>query len=150
MTTRPLYGDEKSAVLKALRNSHIADEELITCAIEQCRFISFEHTLPPLHRGARPTVAYFALRNRASGITLGRKVYIRQNLFDHQGKLPLYLVTHEVAHVVQFLRDGTLPFLTRYLGEYFTGRLRGLRDRDAYLAISYEREARRVETFLDL
>lgn len=145
---RALFPEEKSAATRALLSSSIAEEAICRRAISECRLVPFDRFLPPLLRGVRPTIAYFALRRRASGITLGRQIYIRRNLFDRDGELPLYLVVHEVAHVVQFLRDGTLPFLSRYVGEYFAGRFRGLRDREAYLAISYEREARRVESHL--
>ncbi len=146
--SRPLSQEERRPVLQALLQSRIADEAICHRALESARFFPFVHRLPPLFCGVRPFIAYFALRRRASGITLGSNIYVRHSLFGRQGQLPLYFVTHEVAHVVQFLRDGTYPFLTRYLGEYGWMRLRGIDDRSAYLAISYEREARRVETFL--
>lgn len=149
MKPRGLRSDEKGPVLRALLDSGIASPAVCHTAVDICRFIPFDHFLPPVTDGLRPLIAYFALRRRASGITLGDHVYVRRNLFDRRGKLPLFLVTHEVAHVVQFIRDGTAPFLTRYLGEYAFHRLRGIDDRRAYLAISYEREARRVESFLD-
>lgn len=149
MNGRPLRDDEKRRVLDALADSAIASRSVCRKAVNSCRFISFGHSLPPVGAGIRPVIAFFALRRRASGITLGTRVYIRRHLFGRTGDLPLVLVTHEVAHVVQFLRDGTVPFLLRYLGEYLAGRLRGMGDRDAYLNISYEREARRVERFLD-
>ncbi len=148
MRARGLRPDEKDPVLRALLDSGIAAPALCHTAVDVCQIIPFQHSLPPLVDGVRPLIAYFALRRRASGITLGQRVYVRRNLFDRRGKLPLFLVTHEVAHVVQFLRDGTLPFLSRYLGEYFLSRLQGIDDRRAYLSISYEREARRVESCL--
>ncbi len=149
MNERPLRDDEKRRVLHALTESNIAPQPVCEEAVETCRFIPFHSLLPPVGAGIRPVIAFFALRRRASGITLGRKVYIRRHLFGRSGDLPLVLVTHEVAHVVQFLRDGTLPFLTRYLGEYLAARINGMSDREAYLRISYEQEARRVEQFLD-
>lgn len=149
MTSRPLCDDEKSAVLSALTDSDIAPPSICRRAVDTCRFIPFTHFFPPAHRGLRPLIAFFALRERASGIALGCKVYVRKNLFSQGGQLPMELVAHEVAHVVQWLRDGTAPFLLRYLGEYLLARLRGLGKREAYLSISYEEEARRVETFLD-
>lgn len=148
MKSRGLCPDEKEPVLQALLDSDIAPSSICRQAVESCQFVPFDHFLPPLTRGIRPLIAYFALRRRASGIALGDTVYIRSNLFDRRGRLPLYLVCHEVAHVVQFLRDGTIAFLARYLGEYILSRLRGIDDRRAYLALSYEKEARRVESFL--
>ena len=89
-------------------------------------------------------VAYFALRSRASGITLGDDVFVRSEFFDHEDTIPMRLLAHEVAHVAQFERDGFLGFLMRYVWDYAKGIARGLGDRRAYLEISYEREARRV------
>lgn len=148
MKGRPLRDNEKQRVLYALDKSDIAPRSIYEKAVEACRFIPFRRLVPPVTRGIRPLIAFFALRRRASGITLGTRVYIRRNLFGRNGNLPMVLVTHEVAHVVQYLRDGTVPYLTRYLGEYFAGRLAGMSDREAYLRISYEREARQVERML--
>jgi hypothetical protein len=53
----------------------------------------------------------------------------------------LALAAHEVAHVLQYRRDGILRLLARYVWEYLRGRLRGLSHDAAYRAISYEREA---------
>ncbi|MFK7990212.1 MAG: hypothetical protein AB8I08_29600 [Sandaracinaceae bacterium] len=88
-------------------------------------------------------IAYAALRQRASGIALGRHVFIRPTMRS-AGCLPLWLVVHEVTHVTQTFRDGLAAFLVRYGREYAAGRLKGLGDHGAYLAISYEIEARRV------
>ena len=90
------------------------------------------------------SVAYAALKTRASGITLGNRVFIRREYFSDRGDIPLDLLAHEVAHVVQFMRDGTLPFLLRYVRDYVVGLSRGLGDRTAYLSIPYEVEARQV------
>lgn len=54
------------------------------------------------------------------------------------------LIAHELTHVRQYAEHGTWRFRWRYLREYLAGRLRGLGHRAAYLAISYEREARAV------
>ena len=148
MITRSLSRDEASSVLQALVESKIAPRPLCERAVEASLLIPFHHTLPPVGRGVRPLIAYFALRSRASGITLGRQIYIRRQFFAQIGGVPLFLIAHEVAHVVQFMRDGTLAFLIDYVGQYLKNRLQGMPDRQAYLAISHEVEARRVETFL--
>ncbi len=145
---RALRSEEKPLVFNALLESGIAPEPVCHEAVETSRLIALKPSLLRLTRGIRPLVAYFALRRRASGITLGRQVYVRHNLFAKNGDIPLFLLTHEVAHVVQFIRDGTTPFLVRYLGEYAARRLQGLSDRHAYLAISYEEEARHAEACL--
>lgn len=55
-----------------------------------------------------------------------------------------YLLEHEFEHVRQWRRFGPLGFLTRYLRDYFLGRLRGCSHHDAYLSIRFEQEARAV------
>lgn len=94
-------------------------------------------------------IAYAALKTRASAITLGSKVFIRREFFDDDGQVPLDLVAHEVAHVVQFARDGLLRFFYYYLRDYMGGLFRGLGDSAAYRAIPYEVEARRVAAALN-
>lgn len=51
------------------------------------------------------------------------------------------LLQHERIHLRQQLETGILPFYIWYLMEYFLGRLRGQKHMQAYLAISFEREA---------
>ncbi len=144
MDTRKLTREERASALDALRRCGIADDAVFQRAVDECVLVP---TLPKLSRvrGPRSAIAHAALAARASGITLGRKIYIRSELFGAEGELERWLVVHEVAHVVQYLRDGHLSFLTRYLAEYAAGMARGLKDYDAYLAISYEVEARRVD-----
>jgi hypothetical protein len=127
--------------------SGIADEQLYLNALDHCRLIERRPALAEI-RGARSVIAYVALRTRASGITLGDRVFIRSDCFRDHGRPPLDLIAHEVAHVVQFRRDGAAAFLTRYLLDYAKNLARGMADRDAYLAIPYEVEARGVEAAL--
>jgi hypothetical protein len=51
------------------------------------------------------------------------------------------LLAHELTHVRQYRRYGMAAFLGRYLGEYLGRRFAGLSHREAYLAISFERDA---------
>ncbi len=148
MNPRGLTGPERELTLSPLLQSGVGDEALCRRAVAECLLISFQHRLPPVFQGIRPLIAYGALNSTARGITLGRRIYIRHDAFDTTGGLPPYLLVHELAHVVQFLRDGTPRFLTRYLTEYFAGIPRYGSTREAYLNISYEIEARQVETFL--
>jgi len=58
----------------------------------------------------------------------------------------LALLAHELAHVEQYRRCGIARFLTLYFRDYVGARLRGRGHREAYAAISFEREARARET----
>lgn len=146
--TRKLTDIERRWALRALLAHEVASTALCHLAVARAEIVS---TLPnpyALH-GPRALIAHIALHQRASGITLGRKIYITSRLFDEHDDLPLSLVIHEVAHVAQYLRDGRAGFLARYLRDYARGLARGLDDRDAYLAIPHEIEARATETYLD-
>ena len=141
--SRALTEGEREVVLGALLEVGVASEAICRRAIRRCRLI---RQLPSVFeiRGPKTGVAYLALRSRACGITLGADVYVRSEFFDHDEKIPLQLLAHEVAHVAQFERDGYVHFLSRYLLDYLVGLARGRGDRQAYLDIGYEREARRV------
>ncbi len=147
MIRRNLFLDEKKAVLDALLAAKIADHASCQRAVNDCQLIAHHGSLQSV-TGLRSSIAYAALRQRASGITLGPQVFIRSQLFDPNQRIPMDLLAHEVAHVLQFQRDGILPFLRRYLWDYTLNRLRGLPDLDAYLAIPYEIEARHVASLL--
>jgi hypothetical protein len=140
---RRLTDTECRIILHALEATDIADAPLCAQALEECVLIRRTPMLGEV-RDFASGIAYAALRTRASGITLGSRVFIRREYFSDDGEIPLDLLAHEVAHVVQFLRDGTVPFLWRYLRDYAIGLSRGLGDHSAYLAIPYEVEARDV------
>lgn len=147
LPARVLTEEEQDWARRALRDRQIASPALCEQAIQQCVLVPFEAT-PTRIRGPRSLIAYFALASRAHGITLGRHVYIQRQLFGPAMQLELSLVVHEVAHVVQYMRDGHMTFLMRYLRDYADGLRRGLADYDAYLAIPYEVEARHVAAFV--
>ncbi|MEM1348708.1 MAG: DUF4157 domain-containing protein [Myxococcota bacterium] len=146
-TPRPLNDEERSWALRALDANHTATEHIRRRAVERCLLIPTNPSVRHV-RGLRSAIANLSLANRASGITMGRKVFIREELFGPNAEVDLRLVVHEVTHVVQFMRDGFVTFITRYLNDYAEGRARGLSDYDAYLAIGYEQEARAVEDFV--
>lgn len=148
MWTRALTPLEREWSLRALCDGHIAPDTCCRAAVERCELIALSPAPWSKLHMPRELVAHLALAGRASGITLGCKVYIQETLFDGDGELPLSLVVHEVAHVAQYLREGTAGFLARYLTHYARGLARGLSDRDAYLAIPHEVEARRAEEAL--
>ena len=73
------------------------------------------------------------------GMTVGRLVLVLRD-DDRSGKRTL--LAHELVHVEQYARLGVIRFLRRYVSEYARN-LRRLRShRKAYLAISFEAEAR--------
>ncbi len=145
---RGLTAEEKAAVLSALVRCRVAAEATCREAVESVIVRAREPSLREV-RGPRALVAYVALAARADGIALGREVFLRSALYRPDGRAPLDLVAHEVAHVAQYLRDGALAFYARYGAAYALGRARGLDDHRAYLAIPYEIEARAVAASLD-
>ncbi|MBW3671983.1 MAG: DUF4157 domain-containing protein [Acidobacteria bacterium] len=81
------------------------------------------------------------LRRRVLAITLGRTVWIHPLVMETAPDGLKLLLEHELIHVAQYERDGTIPFLLRYLAEYLRGRWMGMTHYQAYRAVSYEREA---------
>ena len=51
------------------------------------------------------------------------------------------LINHELIHILQVRRDGILKFYFNYLKEYYLSRNKNLNHNEAYLSISYEKEA---------
>ena len=96
----------------------------------------FTH-VPELDRRRARLVVVPLLTPRVAGMTVGHWVLLRRG-HEHD----LGLLAHELVHVRQWRELGAVRFLWRYLGSYARGRLRGLRHRDAYAAIPFEREAR--------
>lgn len=74
-----------------------------------------------------------------AGMTVGRLILLLRD-DDHSGRRTL--LAHELAHVEQYARLGTIRFLRRYVGEYLVNLGRLHSHRRAYLAISLEAEAR--------
>ena len=76
-----------------------------------------------------------------AGICLGDDIYV--------GESPLLnrwpLLVHELTHWAQYCRSGTVRFLAGYVGEFAWRLPRSPGANAAYLALSYEVEARRVE-----
>lgn len=91
---------------------------------------------------------------RISAITLGKRVFVAPALLwrnvDDRLVLPSEIAVHELMHVLQYERTGVVRFLFFYLRDYARalGREAGdawERHRAAYLAISFEVEARAAE-----
>lgn len=82
-----------------------------------------------------------AARRRIAGIALGLDVH-----FAHPAHLDNWpLVMHELAHVAQYVAQGVPGFLAGYSFEYLRARCSGKDDYRAYLDLSAEAQARRVE-----
>lgn len=87
------------------------------------------------------------------GITFGRRIFIKPRLVslnqNGQPQLPADLAAHEIAHVLQYRREGCIKFLYQYLSDYRKN-LRKFEKCDAfarqsaYLEIPFEIEARCV------
>lgn len=89
----------------------------------------------------------------ADGITFGRRVYLMKRVVGKNARnltmVDEELAVHEIAHTIQYRRDGFFGFLWRYLRAYW----RNLREKGdygargralAYLNIPYEIEAREI------
>ncbi len=62
----------------------------------------------------------FSQSNNIFAITLGGTIYIcDEPVFDPHSPFGLALLAHEVKHVQQYERDGTLRFFVTYLQSYF-------------------------------
>lgn len=75
---------------------------------------------------------------KVSGVTLGKHVYYA---IDSSQVSPR-LRQHEKIHVEQYRKYGFFGFLFLYFKEYFGYRLKGYTHYQAYLEISFEKEAR--------
>jgi hypothetical protein len=87
------------------------------------------------------------------GITFGRRIFIAPNLLsinqNNSLKLPEELIAHEIAHALQYQREGFAGFLYKYLSSFWRN-LQSKKKWDAdtrhqaYLEIPFEIEARAV------
>jgi hypothetical protein len=144
---RALSPIERRIVTGALSHCGVAPRELCRRAAAEAILVPRELSLGEV-RGPRSLVAHIALTARADGIALGRHVFVRSALFGPEGSVPIELVAHEVTHVAQYMREGTLRFCLSYVSAYALGRASGLDAHAAYLAIPYEIEARAVAASL--
>ena len=76
---------------------------------------------------------------KAEAVTIGT------HIFYEMSSPSIFLRRHEEKHVAQYLKHGFVAFLFRYVLEYVLYRLRGMNHREAYLNISFEKEARDAE-----
>lgn len=76
-----------------------------------------------------------------AGVTIGRHVFLHPSVADLPETRLFAILRHEGAHLNQYRRYGVIPFLTRYVFEYMSNRLRGMSSWDAYKEITFEKEA---------
>ncbi|MDE0162271.1 MAG: DUF4157 domain-containing protein [Acidimicrobiaceae bacterium] len=93
---------------------------------------------PEIARRARVQRVPF-LAPGARGMTVGRLILVLRD-DDRSGQR--MLLAHELVHVEQYAQLGTVRFLRRYLREHLVNLWRLRSHRQAYLAISFEAEAR--------
>ncbi|MGI9605879.1 MAG: eCIS core domain-containing protein [Acidimicrobiales bacterium] len=101
--------------------------------------LHYGHVQPGLLGGVR-LIRTNLLPRAADGMTLGRLVLLRH---DHQSREPSTLLAHELVHVRQYAELGFVVFAVRYVWEYLRNLVRFRDHHKAYLAISFEEEARR-------
>ncbi len=87
------------------------------------------------------------------GITFGRHVFINPRLITRDEsnvlRMSKILMAHEIAHVIQYERDGSVNFLKSYIGDFW----RNFRKKrkwslstwfESYMEIPHEVEARKI------
>lgn len=78
---------------------------------------------------------------KVTAVTLGKHVY-----YAIDAKfISMRLRKHEEVHIQQFYQLGFYTFLLRYFKEYIYYRFKGYNHNQAYLEISFEKEAREKE-----
>ncbi len=83
------------------------------------------------------------LASGAQGMTVGRLILVLRDDDRSGGRV---LLAHELVHVEQYAEFGTIRFLRRYASEYARNLWRLRSHRQAYLAVSFEAEARAAAT----
>lgn len=77
---------------------------------------------------------------KVEGIVLYPYVFFAEKDPNH------ILINHEMIHIEQIKRIGVLRFYLSYMWQYFSNRLNGLGHYQAYMAISFEKEAYENQT----
>jgi hypothetical protein len=91
-----------------------------------------------------PAILRFLWNEPVAAMTVMHRVYVDPRLFDADPDTLARLILHELVHVRQWNDAGPVRFLVRYVGDYLRARLGGRNHQDAYRAIRYEVEARRI------
>ena len=75
-------------------------------------------------------------------ITLPGVIFVRPGVLDAEPSRIAGLIVHELVHVAQWRRWGTVGFLARYTSDYVKHRRDGWSHSQAYLAVRFEVDAR--------
>lgn len=107
--------------------------------------------LPSIYFHAGKFSAALTLLLKIHGITVGKNIFVTPEFLDvsekNKSKINVELAAHEIAHVLQYKREGFVSFFYKY----FTGYAQNLRVQKswnadgrmrAYLNIPFEIEAR--------
>jgi len=94
----------------------------------------FNHWLPGFLSAILPGM-------RVNATVLFGRAYFRQSRTEISDRLYL----HEKEHIKQTKRDGMIYFKLRYITEFIVNLFRHRSFIDAYMNISYEKEAREAE-----
>ena len=75
-------------------------------------------------------------------MTFGDRIFITSDRYEQviSGDDPVLLL-HELVHVGQWRREGTVGFAVRYVSDYLRNRMIGLDHKIAYRAIGFEAAA---------
>jgi len=76
----------------------------------------------------------------ASAITFGNRIYFSKPL-NQNDPSTIFLIAHELVHVEQYKKNGTISFLLKYVGELIRNLIIHKRFIIAYKKISFEEEA---------
>jgi hypothetical protein len=93
---------------------------------------------------AAPLWLVKAWRGPVVAMTLPWTIYVRPDVLTGDRRRLAHLLIHEMVHVRQWRRLGTIGFAHQYLRGYLSGRRNGLDHYQAYLSISLESEARQI------
>lgn len=93
---------------------------------------------------AAPPLLVKAWRGPVAAMTLPWAIYVRPDVLTGDRRRLAHLLIHEMVHVRQWHRLGTIGFARRYVRGYLTGRRHGLDHYQAYLSIPLESEAREI------
>lgn len=85
------------------------------------------------------------LRSWVVAVTIGKTIYLSRAVSGWPVEQIERTMRHEMVHVRQAMSLGVVRFLTRYGLEYVRNRISGMEPHTAYLAISFECEARTAE-----
>ncbi len=113
-----------------------------------------DFNLPEIKFYGGKITRFFTTKLKIEGITIGKRIFISPEQFwRNESKLIRLgeeITIHEIAHVLQYWREGFFGFLYKYLRDYRRN-LRKLKKWDsfsrrmAYFEIPFEIEARETE-----